>query len=64
MNLKHMKPGEVQYTDKSDNYVTAQASRIGVKVRTEVVMMIENLARDPVIKKMVKVTVLPSAKPF
>jgi hypothetical protein len=53
-----MKPGEVYYTDKSDNYVTAQASRIGIKVKTDKVLIIENYGRDPVIKKMVKVTVL------
>ena len=58
VNLKHMKPREVFYTDKSDNYTTAQASRAGVKVQTEAVLVIENYKRDPVIKKMTKVTIL------
>ena len=53
-----MKPREVFYTDKSDNYTTAQASRAGVKVQTEAVLVIENYKRDPVIKKMTKVTIL------
>jgi len=56
--LPSLAAGDVIYIEPDQHAATMLASRAGVKVRTEYVLVIENYKNTPTVRRLTKITVL------
>jgi len=56
--MREMKPGESFYMEATAKLATNYANRFGVKITTQVCLVVENISTVPVAKRVTKVTVV------